>query len=321
MKKKLLLITALICIGLITFGIISSFKKTNLLEKQEISKDIDDNQHQKNFNKDFKSYSIIAADSINFAGEYAPLYAPEIWERYDKEIHKNVYWQSNTIFYFKRANKFFPIIEPILAKNNIPNDFKYLAVIESGLENVVSPAGAAGFWQFMRGTAKDYGMEVNSEIDERYHLEKSTQAACEYLQKAYNKFGNWTLAAASYNMGMYGLERRLNQQITNNYYDLYLNTETSRYIFRLLAVKEIFENKEKYGFNLRKKDLYMHPNTKEVKISSSNINLFEYADKLGINYKILKELNPWIRDNKITNKEQNTFILQIPDSEINIFKN
>ena len=208
MKKKLLLITALICIGLITFGIISSFKKTNLLEIQDISKDIDDNQHQKNFNRDFKSYSIIAADSINFAGEYAPLYAPEIWERYDKEIHKNVYWQSNTIFYFKRANKFFHIIEPILAKNNIPNDFKYLAVIESGLENVVSPAGAAGFWQFMKGTAKDYGMEVNSEIDERYHLEKSTQAACEYLQKAYNKFGNWTLAAASYNMGMYGLERR-----------------------------------------------------------------------------------------------------------------
>jgi len=321
MNKKLLLITALICIGLITFGIISSFKKTNLLEKQEISKDIDDNQHQKNFNRDFKSYSIIAADSISFAGEYAPLYALEIWERYDKEIHKNVYWQSNTIFYFKRANKFFPIIEPILAKNNIPNDFKYLAVIESGLENVVSPAGAAGFWQFMKGTAKDYGMEVNSEIDERYHLEKSTQAACEYLQKAYNKFGNWTLAAASYNMGMYGLERRLNQQITNNYYDLYLNTETSRYIFRLLAVKEIFENKEKYGFNLREKDLYVHPNTKEVKISSSNINLFEYADKIGINYKILKELNPWIRDNKITNKEQNTFILQIPDSEINIFKN
>ena len=321
MKKKLLLITALICIGLITFGIISSFKKTNLLEKQEISKDIDDNQHQKNFNRDFKSYSIIAADSINFAGEYAPLYAPEIWERYDKEIHKNVYWQSNTIFYFKRANKFFPIIEPILAKNNIPNDFKYLAVIESGLENVVSPAGAAGFWQFMKGTAKDYGMEVNSEIDERYHLAKSTQAACEYLQKAYNKFGDWTMAAASYNMGMYGLERRLNQQITNNYYDLYLNTETSRYIFRLLAVKEIFENKEKYGFNLREKDLYVHPNTKEVKISSSNINLFEYSDELGINYKILKELNPWIRDNKITNKEQNTFILQIPDSEINIFKN
>ena len=321
MKKKLLLITALICIGLITFGIISSFKKTNLLEKQEISKDIDDNQHQKNFNRGFKSDSIIAADSINFAGEYAPLYAPEIWERYDKEIHKNVYWQSNTIFYFKRANKFFPIIEPILAKNNIPNDFKYLAVIESGLENVVSPAGAAGFWQFMKGTAKDYGMEVNSEIDERYHLAKSTQAACEYLQKAYNKFGNWTMAAASYNMGMYGLERRLNQQITNNYYDLYLNTETSRYIFRLLAVKEIFENKEKYGFNLREKDLYVHPNTKEVKISSSNINLFEYSDELGINYKILKELNPWIRDNKITNKEQNTFILQIPDSEINIFKN
>ena len=136
-----------------------------------------------------------------------------------------------------------------------------------------------------------------------------------------NKFGNWTMAAASYNMGMYGLERRLNQQITNNYYDLYLNTETSRYIFRLLAVKEIFENKEKYGFNLREKALYVHPNTKEVKISSSNINLFEYSDELGINYKILKELNPWIRDNKITNKEQNTFILQIPDSEINIFKN
>ena len=260
-------------------------------------------------------------DSVDFAGEYAPLFAQDIWERYDKEIHKNVYWQSNTIFYFKRANKYFPIIEPILAKNKIPNDFKYLAIIESGLENVVSPSGAAGFWQFMKGTAKDYKMEVNSEIDERYHLEKSTQAACEYLQNAYNKFGNWTMAAASYNMGINGASKNTEEQYTQNYYNLYLNNETSRYVFRILAVKEIFENQEKYGFHIRKQDLYTYPKTKTIELSLSNNNLSDYSSELGINYKILKQLNPWLRNKTLTNNQGATYILQLPDGETNIFNN
>ena len=181
MKKGILLFLTLITTSVLFFNFLSPTEKT---EK------IGDLIHQREFNSFFRSFTLTTPDSIEFAGEHSPIYAEDIWERYDKEIHKNVYWQSNTLFYFKRANKYFSIIEPILEKNNIPNDFKYLAIIESGLENVVSPAGASGFWQFMKGTAKDYKMEVNSEVDERYNLEKSTQAACQYLQKAYDKFGS-----------------------------------------------------------------------------------------------------------------------------------
>ena len=299
-----------------------SFLFFNFLNPKENSEKIGDIIHQREFNSYFRSFTLTTPDSVQFAGEFAPIYAPDIWERYDKEIHKNVYWQSNTLFYFKRANKFFPIIEPILKKNNIPNDFKYLAIIESGLENVVSPAGASGFWQFMKGTAKDRGMEVNSEVDERYNLEISTQKACEYLNDAYKKFGSWTMAAASYNVGMNGIERRSNEQNSNNYYDLHLPTETSRYIFRLLAIKEIFENKSKYGFVLRKSDMYEYPNTKKIEISNSNINLTNLADSLEVNYKILKQYNPWLRNNKLTNKSGKTYTITIPvKDEVYIFKN
>ena len=302
--------------------IMISFLFFNFLSPKENSEKIGDIIHQREFNSYFRSFTLTTPDSVEFAGELAPLYAPDIWERYDKEIHKNVYWQSNTLFYFKRANKFFPIIEPILKKNNIPNDFKYLAIIESGLENVVSPAGASGFWQFMKGTAKDRGMEVNSEVDERYNLEISTQKACEYLNDAYKKFGSWTMAAASYNVGMNGIERRSNEQNSNNYYDLHLPTETSRYIFRLLAIKEIFENKSKYGFVLRKSDMYEYPNTKKIEISNSNINLTNLADSLEVNYKILKQYNPWLRNNKLTNKSGKTYTITIPvKDEVYIFKN
>jgi len=312
MKQKIILLLSLIIIAFLSF---------NFLNPKENTDNIVDIIHQKEFNSFFRSYTLVTPDSIEFAGEYAPLFAEDIWERYDKEIHKNVYWQSNTLFYFKRANKYFPLIEEILAKNNIPNDFKYLAIIESGLENVVSPAGASGFWQFMKGTAKDYGMEVNSEVDERYNLEKSTEAACVYLQKAYNKFGSWTMAAASYNVGMNGLSRRATEQSTNNYYDLYLPTETSRYVFRLLAIKEIFENKSKYGFILRKQDLYKEIETVHILLNKSNVDLVSYSDSLGINYKILKQFNPWLRDKKLTNKSEKTYTITIPQSqEINIFK-
>ena len=312
MKQKIILLLSLIIIAFLSF---------NFLNPKENTDNIVDIIHQKEFNSFFRSYTLVTPDSIEFAGEYAPLFAEDIWERYDKEIHKNVYWQSNTLFYFKRANKYFPLIEEILAKNNIPNDFKYLAIIESGLENVVSPAGASGFWQFMKGTAKDYGMEVNSEVDERYNLEKSTEAACVYLQKAYDKFGSWTMAAASYNVGMNGLSRRATEQSTNNYYDLYLPTETSRYVFRLLAIKEIFENKSKYGFILRKQDLYKEIETVHILLNKSNIDLVSFSDSLGINYKILKQFNPWLRDKKLTNKSEKTYTITIPQSqEINIFK-
>ena len=293
----------------------------NFLSPNTKSDSIKDIIHQREFNNKYGIFSIVKPESISFAGENAPLFSDDIWERYDKEILKNVYWQSNTMLYLKRANKYFPIIEPILKQNNIPDDFKYLALIESGLENVVSPAGAAGFWQFMKGTAKDYGMEVNSEVDERYNLEISTLAACQYLQKSYNKFGNWTMAAASYNVGINGLSNRSKTQKSNNYYDLYLPNETSRYVFRILVVKEILENPTKYGFIFREKDLYNYPKTIKMELNKLNVNLPEYALEIGVNYKILKQYNPWLRSETLINKNGKTYTLTIPiKEEINIFK-
>ena len=321
MKNNLILFITLCLIAIISFNFLNKEKNTKTSAIIEDITDIKDSTHMIEFNSHFKSFTLTTPDSIGFANEYAPIYAEDIWERYDKEIHKNVYWQSNTLFYFKRANKFFPIIEPILEENNIPNDFKYLSIIESGLENVVSPAGATGFWQFMKGTAKERGLEINSEIDERYNLEKATQAACNYLQDAYDQFGSWPMAAASYNMGMNGLQKRLKEQKSNNYYDLFLNNETSRYIFRLLAIKEIFENKTKYGFVIRSKDLYKQIETKTINLSESNVDLISYSDSLGINYKILREFNPWIRGKKLTNKSKKTYSIILPkENEINIFK-
>ena len=310
--KRFIIFFVIISIGILMFNFLSPNTKSDSIE---------DIIYQREFNNKYGIFSIVKPESISFAGENAPLFSDDIWERYDKEILKNVYWQSNTMLYLKRANKFFPIIEPILKQNNIPDDFKYLALIESGLENVVSPAGAAGFWQFMKGTAKDYGMEVNSEVDERYNLEISTLAACQYLQKSYNKFGNWTMAAASYNVGINGLSNRSKTQKSNNYYDLYLPNETSRYVFRILVVKEILENPTKYGFIFREKDLYNYPKTIKMELNKLNVNLPEYALEIGVNYKILKQYNPWLRSETLINKNGKTYTLTIPiKEEINIFK-
>ena len=176
---------------------------------------------------------------MDFAGEEVPTFMADVQERLDKEMITNMNYHTNTTLVIKRANKVFPIIEPILKKYGVPDDFKYLAVIESSLVNAVSPAGARGVWQFMPATAKEKGMEVSDEVDERYHLEKSTEAACKYLLSAKEKFGSWTLAAASYNGGMNGIAKKMEEQHVDNYYDLLLTEETSRYVFRILALKEI----------------------------------------------------------------------------------
>ena len=211
----------------------------------------EDEIHQSIFNKKYSIFSLNKILESEFANEKVPLEDDFVWERFDKELLKNVYWQSNTILYLKRANRYFPIIDSILNANKIPEDFRYLAVIESGLENVRSPSGASGIWQIMRSTAREYGIEVNKDIDERYNLEIATQFACDYLNKAFEEFNNWTIAAASYNMGINGMRSNLKKQNVESYYDLNLNSETSRYIFRILAVKTIFENPKKYGFNIR----------------------------------------------------------------------
>jgi hypothetical protein len=250
--------------------------------------------------------------SVDFAGEKTPLNVYDVRERFDRELLVNANLHSSTILIMKRANRAFPIIEPILAKYNVPDDFKYLAVIESALTNAVSPSGAKGFWQFLPDTAREKGLEVNDIVDERYHLEKSTEAACKYLLSAKEKFGSWTLAAASYNGGMNGVGKKIDEQMVGNYYDLLLTDETSRYVFRILALKEIMQNPSQYGFDISKQDLYENLPTKKVEVDSSITDLAQFAKTQGVNYKILKLHNPWLRDKKLENKNKKKYVLEIP---------
>jgi hypothetical protein len=275
----------------------------------------EDNTYKGSFLEDYRVYSLVIPDELSFAGEEVPLQLTDVHEKLDREMHVNTYWQSNTLLYLKRSNKWFPVIEPILKENNIPDDFKYLALIESGLTQVVSPAGAAGFWQFMKATGKEYGLEVNSEVDERYHIEKATVAACKYLQEAYDKYGSWTLAAAAYNMGMNGLDNQLERQQVDNYYDLLLNEETARYVFRILAAKEILNQPATYGFTFRNKDLWEPIATTTVTVDSSVSDWADFAGEQGINYKVLKNLNPWLRQSYLKNTAGTAYQIKIPTEE------
>lgn len=272
--------------------------------------------YEKQFYDNYRIYNPPIPKTFDFAGENVPMNNFTVYERFEKEILKNSYWHSNMFLLFKRAYRFFPVIEPILKENNIPDDFKYLAVIESGLENVVSPAGAAGYWQIMKTTALEKGLEVNSQIDERYHIEKSTQAACDYLNKAYEIFGDWTLAAASYNMGMGGAKKRVESQKAKTYYDLVLNSETARYVYRILAVKYIFENPQKAGFYLRDKDLYPPFKYKIIEVDSTIDSWVDFAEVYGISYRVFKDFNPWLRKSYLTNSSTKTYQIKIPDPQM-----
>jgi membrane-bound lytic murein transglycosylase D len=249
---------------------------------------------------------------LSFAGERVPMEYFDVHESFDRELLINTYWQSQTLLFFKRANRFFPAIEPILKENNIPDDFKYLAIAESGLTNSISPAGAVGFWQFLSGTAKDYGLEINEEVDERYHLEKSTEAACRFLQESYETYGNWTMVAASYNAGRKGINTQVEIQKQDNYYDLLLSEETARYLFRILAIKTILENPETYGFMFRQQDLYQPVSFYTVDVDSTVTDFADFADLFGTNYKLLKFLNPWLRKPHLNNRSGRVYTLKIP---------
>lgn len=249
---------------------------------------------------------------VDFAGEKAPLNVADVRERFDRELLVNANLHATTQLIIKRANRVFPVIEPILQRYGVPDDFKYLAVIESGLVNAVSPAGARGVWQFMPETGKERGLEVNDLVDERYHLEKSTEAACKYLLDAKAKFGSWTLAAASYNGGFNGVNKQITFQGVDNYYDLLLTEETSRYVFRILALKEIMKNPAMYNFNLQPHELYPVIPVKTVEVTTSIPDLAAFAKEQGINYKILKIHNPWLRDRSLTVKPGKAYTVEIP---------
>ena len=251
-------------------------------------------------------------DDINFAGEKVPLGNFEVKERIEREFLVNAYWYSATILGIKRSNRWFPVIEPILQKYNIPDDFKYIPVIESNLYNSVSPAGAVGFWQLTEDIAKKYGLEVNDEVDERYNVEKSTEAACKYFLDLYNSFKSWTLTAAAYNMGSNGLEKQIEKQELKNYYNLLLNDETSRYVARAITIKEIFLHPEEFGYYIKKEELYPPLMTTNVEVNSSISSWTDFAFNHEINYKILKYYNPWLRDITLTNKKEKTYEIKIP---------
>ena len=271
-------------------------------------------ENSNNFKKYNQNYHVIAPfipEKLFFCDEKVPIENQDILERFDKEILVNTYYHSKAILILKRSNKYFPIIEKYLKKYNIPDDFKYLAIAESALENVTSPAGAKGFWQFMKKTGLEYDLEINDLVDERYHLEKSTESACKYLSKLYEEFGNWTLAAAAYNMGPSALRKQIKKQNVNNYYDLKLNNETSRYIFRIIAYKIIDKSPLKYGFDLDERSLYKPIKTYEMEINKTIENIANFGNEMGFNYKIIKYLNPWILKNKLEVDEKN-YIIKLP---------
>ena len=271
-----------------------------------------DENFEKKLINDYNVYALQIPEHLNFAGEDIPLDDPDILERMDRELLVNTYWQSNGLLMFKRAHKYFPVIEPILKKHGVPDDFKYLAVIESGLMNVVSPAGARGVWQIMPATGKEYGMEINDNVDERYHLEKSTEVACEYLKKSKEQLGSWTLAAAAYNAGNYGVSKRLEEQDVTEYYDLLLGEETGRYLFRIVALKEILSHPDRYGFNFRNKDLYTQVPTYKVEVDTAVTDFASFAKGFGVNYKILKIHNPWLREPHLNNRSRKQYFIEIP---------
>jgi len=258
--------------------------------------------------------SFLMPDQLEFAGEPVPLDNFDTRESLDKEMLVNGYWHSRTIMVLKKSKRYFETIEPILKKYGIPDDFKYLAMAESGFENVVSPAKAVGVWQLLESTAEEYGLEVNDDIDERYNLEKSTEAACKYLLESYQLYGNWAIAAATYNAGRKGLENQITKQKTKNYYDLLLNDETARYVFRLIAHKLITENPSAYGFHLEEEDYYPLIPVHDVAIDTAIPNIAEFALQNSTNYKILKQFNPWLRQNYLPDSPGKVYHILIPES-------
>jgi len=308
MQKSFNFLSVLSILGLTFFLVNATKVDTKNKNQHQISKDSID----KSVSDLYEIKAVKLPSYMEFAGEPVPLEKADIRERMDRELLVNTYWQSNGLLLMKRANKFFPIIEPLLAEYGLPDDFKYLALAESGLMNVTSRAGASGFWQFMRATAKEYSLEVNDNVDERYNVELATKMAVKYLQKSKEKFGTWTLAAAAYNAGNAKINRRLSEQKVSDYYDLLLNMETSRYVFRILALKEIISNPKKYGFVIDQEDLYQPTPTYDVQVDYPIANLADFAKKYNVTYKELKLVNPWLRQTKLNNASKKKYTFKIP---------
>lgn len=256
---------------------------------------------------------------IAFAGQTIYFDRVDMYERLDRELTAMTYSHGTTLLLIKRANKYFPIIAPILKKNGVPLDLLYLACVESTLDMLAySPAKAAGFWQFIPAAAKDYGLEITDDVDERYNIEKATNAACRYLKKAYSKYGNWESVASSYNAGLTRINRELSSQSQTSSFDLYLNRETSRYMFRIIATKLIMENPADYGFILKSSQLYYPIETKDIEVTETIEDLPQWAIDHGSTYQWLKELNPWLRSKTLPNKTGKTYIIKLPKNSLTL---
>lgn len=273
----------------------------------------EDKQFSDEFLASYKVYSLVIPSKADFAGEAVPVNRMDVRENLEREMLVNTYWQSSTLLMLKRANRWFPEIEPILKKNGVPDDFKYLALIESGFTLSVSPSGAAGFWQFLEKTGKEYKLEINDQIDERYHVQKSTEAACKYLKDAHAKLKSWTLVAAAFNMGLSGITEQAKNQKTGDYFNLALNQETGRYVYRILAMKIIHSKPSDYGFKLRKKDLYPKIPTYTVSLDSGMVDLVDLAYREGVSFKILKLLNPWVKKTKLQTTGSSNLKILFPE--------
>lgn len=261
------------------------------------------------------NYTIVSPEipeQLDFCGEPVPLDEFEVYERIDRELIAVTYRHSATIMYLKRAGRWFPMIKEILNEYGVPEDFLYLIITESGLENLVSPAKAEGYWQFLESTGETYGLEIYGEVDERYHIQKSTIAACKYLKDAYKDFKSWTLAAAAYNAGFSGVSKRMSAQKVSDYWDIHLVSETARYVPRILAHKIVFGDPAKYGFRLDADDLYQPLKTRDIIVKETIEDLAEFAISRGTTYKMLRYLNPWLRSDKLTISEGNSYVIKLP---------
>lgn len=306
MKLKLrpiLYVTAGMLAGAATFAGFA-FRETN---KDEATVEVKEDGRLQ-----YKWFSPELPKTMTFAGERVPLERYEIREQLDRELLYNYYAQYSTLYILKLSSRYFPEIERRLRANGVPDDFKYLCVAESALQNQTSRAGAVGFWQFMPATGPSYGLEINDDVDERYHVEKSTDAACKYLKQAYDKFGSWTSAAASYNCGMGGFNNHSTFQQQNNYYDVMLPEETMRYIFRILALKHIISESQKFGFMVQNIDAYKPVKTRTVTVNASVPNLAEFAIANGTTYRMLKQLNPWLRSRALPVKSGKSYEVKLP---------
>ena len=304
MMKKYLTFYTLILAGFLTLGVFASYTHDNLLPPL-------DKNSKKSLSQRVEAVSM--NKFFDFAGEEMPTSDFDVRERLEKQIIRYSYYHSATLMNLKRTTRFFPTIERILAEHGLPTDLKFLAVAESDLTNATSPAGAKGYWQFMRATGREYGLEINADIDERMHLEKATRAACKYLKKLKKRHGSWAMAAAAYNMGSSKLTRESNAQRSKNYYDLNLNQETGAYLFRIVALKEILSNPSTYGFYMEPEDFYTPLDNYSVVVQDTTVeNLGDFAAKYGISYRQLKVYNPWLKSSRLPNASRKKYKIRIP---------